>query len=81
MPLSRDFLLAQLQVQDQRYWPDVFVLVKTIQLLESSEKEQLFWLEYQYVILVIYSYLLLGEEQPQCVGCNAYITVRNFLLE
>ena len=27
------------------------------------------------------SYLLLGEEQPQCVGCDAPFTVRHFLLE
>ena len=30
---------------------------------------------------VTHSYLLLGEEQPQCVGCNAPFTVRHFLLE
>ena len=30
---------------------------------------------------VTHSYLLLGEEQPQCVGCNAQFTVRHFLLE
>ena len=30
---------------------------------------------------VTYSYLLLGEEQPQCVGCDAPYTVRHFLLE
>ena len=30
---------------------------------------------------VTHSYLLLGEEQPQCVGCNAPLTVRHFLLE
>ena len=28
-----------------------------------------------------HSYLLLGEEQPQCVGCDAPFTVRHFLLE
>ena len=28
-----------------------------------------------------HSYLLQGEEQPQCVGCNAPLTVRHFLLE
>ena len=27
------------------------------------------------------SYLLLGEEQPQCVGCDAPFNVRHFLLE
>ena len=27
------------------------------------------------------SYLLQGEEQPQCVGCDAPFTVRHFLLE
>ena len=32
-------------------------------------------------IRVTHSYLLLGEEQPQCVGCDAPITVRHFLLE
>ena len=26
-------------------------------------------------------YLLLGEEQPQCVGCDAPFTIRYFLLE
>ena len=30
---------------------------------------------------VTHSYLLQGEEQPQCVGCDAPITVRHFLLE
>ena len=30
---------------------------------------------------VKHSYLLLGEKQPQCVGCNAPFTVRHFLLE
>ena len=30
---------------------------------------------------VIHSYLLQGEEQPQCVGCEAPFTVRHFLLE
>ena len=29
----------------------------------------------------MHSYLLLGEEQPQCVGCDAPFTVRHFLLE
>ena len=30
---------------------------------------------------VTHSYLLLGEEQPQCVCCDAPFTVRHFLLE
>ena len=30
---------------------------------------------------ITHSYLLLGEEQPQCFGCNAPFTVRHFLLE
>ena len=30
---------------------------------------------------VTHSYLLQGEEQPQCVGCNAPFTVHHFLLE
>ena len=30
---------------------------------------------------VTHSYLLQGEEHPQCVGCNAPFTVRHFLLE
>ena len=30
---------------------------------------------------VTHSYLLLGEGQPQCVGCNTPFTVRHFLLE
>ena len=30
---------------------------------------------------VTHSYLLLGDEQPQCVGCDAPFTVRHFLLE
>ena len=30
---------------------------------------------------VTHSYVLLGEEQPQCVGCDAPFTVRHFLLE
>ena len=28
-----------------------------------------------------HSYLLQGEEQPQCVGCDAPFTVRHFLFE
>ena len=30
---------------------------------------------------VTHSYLQQGEEQPQCVGCDAPFTVRHFLLE
>ena len=30
---------------------------------------------------VTHSYLLQGEELPQCVGCDAPFTVRQFLLE
>ena len=30
---------------------------------------------------VTHSYLLQGEEQPQCVGCHAPFTVRHFLLD
>ena len=30
---------------------------------------------------VTHSYLLLGEQQPHCVGCYAPFTVRHFLLE
>ena len=30
---------------------------------------------------VTHSYLLQGEEQPQCVGCDATFTVRHFLLK
>ena len=30
---------------------------------------------------VTHSYLLQGEEQPQCVGCDSSFTVRHFLLE
>ena len=30
---------------------------------------------------VTHSYLLLGEEQPQCVGCDTPFTVRHYLLE
>ena len=30
---------------------------------------------------VTHSYLLQGEEPPQCVGCDAPFTVRHFLLE
>ena len=32
-------------------------------------------------IRVTHSYLLLGEEQPHCVGCDTPFTVRHFLLE
>ena len=34
-----------------------------------------------YFIQVTYSYLLQGEEQPQCVGCDAPFTVCHFLFE
>ena len=30
---------------------------------------------------VTHSYLLQGEEQPQCAGCNAPFTIRHFLFE
>ena len=30
---------------------------------------------------VTHSYLLQGEEQPQCVGCDGPFTVRHFLLD
>ena len=30
---------------------------------------------------VTHSYLLLGEEHPQCVGCDAPFTVRHFHVE
>ena len=30
---------------------------------------------------VTHSYLLLGEEQPECVGCDTPFTVRHFRLE
>ena len=30
---------------------------------------------------VTHSYLLQGEEQPQCVGCDAPFTIRHFRLE
>ena len=30
---------------------------------------------------VIHSYMLLDEEQPQCVSCNAAFTVHHILLE
>ena len=30
---------------------------------------------------VTHSYLLLGEEQSQCIGCDAPFTVRHFILE
>ena len=30
---------------------------------------------------VTHSYLLQGEEHPQCVGCDAPFTVRHFVLE
>ena len=30
---------------------------------------------------VMHSYLLRGEEQPQCVGCDAKFTIRHILLE
>ena len=52
------------------------------QLFETLEKEE--------VVLarlglghtrVTHSYLLLGEEQPQCVGCDTPFTARHFLLE
>ena len=35
----------------------------------------------QFNTRVTHSYLLQGEEQPQCVGCDAPFTVRHFLLE
>ena len=47
-------------------------------VFEASEKKMLFLLECEYVIVESH---ILGEEQPQCVGCNAPFTVRLFLLK
>ena len=52
------------------------------QLFETLEKK-LFWLDCLGHTTVTHSHLLLleGEEQPQCVGCEATFTVRHFLSE
>ena len=52
------------------------------QLFETLEKEKVVLARLRLGhTRVTYSYLLLGEEQPQCVGCDAPFTVRHFLLE
>ena len=56
------------------------LLVNINQLFETLEKKKSFWLRLGHT-RVTHSYLLLGEEQPQCVGCDAPFTVRHFLLE
>ena len=43
------------------------LLVNIYQLFETLEKTR-----------VTHSFLLLGEEQPHCVGCEAPFTVRHF---
>ena len=56
-------------------------LVNINQLFETLEKKKSFWLDCLGHTRVTHSYLLLGEEQPQCVGCDTPFTVRHFLLE
>ena len=54
------------------------------QYLETSpypRQKKLYWLASLGHTRVTHSYLLLGEEQPHCVVCDAPFTVRHFLLE
>ena len=50
--------------------------MKTFQLFEALEKK-MFLIDYKLVIQESH----VGEEQPQCVGRNAPLTVRYFLIE
>ena len=51
-------------------------------VVQNIRKEKLLWLESVKVIQAshIHTYLLLGEEQPQCVGCDSPFTVRHSFL-
>ena len=51
------------------------------QLFETLEKKKLLARLHLGHARVTHSYLILGEEQPQCVGCDAPFTVRHFHLE
>ena len=52
------------------------------QLLEILEKKEVDLAQLRLGhTRVTHSYLLQGEEQPQCVGCDAPFTVRLFLLD
>ena len=56
--------------------------MNTSQLFETLEKKKLVLARIRLGhTRVTHSYLLLGEEQPHCVGCDAPFTVRHFLLE
>ena len=50
------------------------------QLFKTLEKKKLFWLD-SVQTRDTHLYLLLGEEQPQCVGCDSPFTVRHIRLE
>ena len=51
-------------------------------VVRNIRKEEVVWARLRLGhTRVTHSYLLLGEEQPQCVGCDVPFTVRHFLLE
>ena len=51
------------------------------QLFETLEKKKFFLARIRLGhTRVTHSYLLFGEEHPQCVGCDAPFTVRHFHL-
>ena len=52
------------------------------QSFETLEKKKLFLARLRLChTRVTHSYLLQGEEQPHCVGCDAPFTVRHILFE
>ena len=58
------------------------LLVNINQLFETLEEKKVVLARLRLGhTRVTHSYLLQGEEQPQCVGCDALFTVRHFLLE
>ena len=59
------------------------LLVNINQLFETSEKKKLFFFAQICIshTRVIHSYLQLGEERPQCIGCNSSFVIPNILLE
>ena len=67
--------ITALEINFLRYYQ---LLVNINQLFETLEKKKLVLARLPLGhTRVTHSYLLLGEEQLQCVGCNAPFTVRH----
>ena len=58
------------------------LFVNINQLFKTLEKKEVVLAQLHFGhTRVTHSYLLLGEEHPQCVSCDAPFTVRRFFLE